>query len=259
MRLLHSSIVTWILLGLCIYINHPGEVQSKAWIVLYTCCVTRAIHLELVSDMSAPAFTHSFKRFSSQRGLSVLMISENGKAFEAAAKVIKDVVSSPEVQRYFEGISIEWRFNVLKTPWWGGLFERLVRLTKRSLRKALGQAKLSHDELLTALIEIEMALSSRPLTYIHISANDLNEPLICLHLLVGRRLLSYPDHLTISHGEDSDEDDSQLSTRFRRLNQLLDGFWRQWRWEYLPELCEPHCHHSREPQLNRRRHSCCVL
>ena len=232
-----------------LYVSRPGEAQSKVWIVLYTCCVTRAIHLDLVSDMSAPTFIRSFKRFSSRRGLPVLMISDNGKAFEAAAKVIQDVVSSPEVQRYFEGVGIKWRFNVPKAPWWGGLFERLVRSTKRCLRKALGRAKLSHDELLTALIEIEMVLNSRPLTYI--SADDLDEPLTPSHLLVGRRLLSYPDHLTIHHGEDGGGDDNQLSTRFRCLNQLLDGFWKRWRKEYLLELREAHRHHksSGEPQL----------
>lgn len=116
------------------------------------------------------------------------MISNNGKAFEAAAKVTKDVVSSPEVQRYF----LLWRFNVPKAPWWGGLFERPVRSTKHCFRKALGQAKLSHDELLTALIEIEMVLNSRPLTYI--SADDLDEPLMLSHLLVGRQLVRPLDY-----------------------------------------------------------------
>ena len=232
-----------------LYVSRPGEVQSKVWIVLYTCCVTRAIHLDLVSDMSAPTFIRSFKRFSSRRGLPILMISDNGKAFEAAAKVIQDVVSSPEVQRYFEGVGITWRFNVPKAPWWGGLFERLVRSTKRCLRKALSRAKLSHDELLTALLEIEMVLNSRPLTYM--SADDLDEPLTPSHLLIGRRLLSYPDHLTVHNGEDSHEDDSQLSNRFRHLNQLLDGFWKSWRKEYLLELREAHRHYksSGEPQL----------
>ena len=63
------------------------------------------------------------------------MISDNDKAFEVAAKVIQDVVSSPEVQRCFQGVGIKWRFNVPKAPWWGGLFERVARSTKR---KALG-------------------------------------------------------------------------------------------------------------------------
>ena len=73
------------------------------------------------------------------------MIFDNAKSFEAAAKVIRDVISSPKVQQYLEGIGIEWRFDVPKVPWWGGLFERLVRSTKHCLRKALGQAKLSYD------------------------------------------------------------------------------------------------------------------
>ena len=168
------------------------------------------------------------------------MLSDYGKAFEVATKIIQDVVSSSEVQRYFEGVGIKWKFNIPKNPWWGGLFKRLVRLTKRCLRKALGQAKLSYDEVLTALIEIDMVLNSRRLTYI--SADDLDEPLTPSHLLVRRRLLSYPDHLTVHHGEDSGEDDNQLSTHFRHLNQLL---------QYLLELREAHRHHksSGDPQL----------
>ena len=89
-----------------LYVNHPGEAQSKVCTVLYTCCVTQAIHLDLVSDMSAPTFICGFKRFRSWRGLPVLMISDNAKTFEAAAKVIWDVISSPKVQQYFEGIGI---------------------------------------------------------------------------------------------------------------------------------------------------------
>ena len=46
-----------------LYFTHPGEAQSKVWIVLYTCCViiTQAIHLVLVSDLSAPTFIRSLK------------------------------------------------------------------------------------------------------------------------------------------------------------------------------------------------------
>lgn len=97
-----------------LFVKIAGRAQSKVWIVLYTCCVTRAIHLDLVPDMYAPTFIRSFKRFSSRRGLLALMILDNGKAFEAAAKAIKSVVSSPEVQRYFDGVGIELRFNVPK-------------------------------------------------------------------------------------------------------------------------------------------------
>ena len=52
-------------------------------------------------------------------------------------KVIKSIVSSLEVQRYFEGVGIHWRFTVPRAPWWGGLIERLVfneTLPKKSPR-----------------------------------------------------------------------------------------------------------------------------
>ena len=45
------------------------------------------------------------------------MVSDNGKAFEAAAKVIKSVASGPEVQSYFEGVGVKWKFNVPRAPW----------------------------------------------------------------------------------------------------------------------------------------------
>lgn len=44
------------------------------------------------------------------------MKSDNDKTFVAAAEVIKSVVYSLEVERYFEGIGIEWMFNVPRAP-----------------------------------------------------------------------------------------------------------------------------------------------
>lgn len=114
----------------------------------------------------------------------------------------------------------------------------------------MGQAKFSHDELLTALAEIEMVLNSRPLTYI--SADDLDEPLTPSHLLVGRRLMNFPDHLIVGQEVDSDEDSCQLNARLKHLSRSLDAFWRRWRREYLLELREAHRHHrsSGESQLS---------
>ena len=73
------------------------------------------------------------------------MVSDNGKTFKAAAKTLQDV---------------KWTFNVPKAPWWGGIFERLVRSVKRCLKKVLGLARLSYDELFTALVEVEGVLNS---------------------------------------------------------------------------------------------------
>ncbi len=66
-----------------------------------------------------------------------------------------------------------------KAPWWGGFFERLIKSTKRCLRKIVGQGKLYYDELRTVLVEMEAVINSRPLTYL--SAEDLDEPLTPSH------------------------------------------------------------------------------
>ena len=78
-------------------------------------------------------------------------------------------------------------FNIPLDSWWGGFFEICVLLVKRCLKKSLGNAKLTYEELETELIEIEGVLNSRPLTYVY---NELAEvPLTQAHLFMGRRLL----------------------------------------------------------------------
>ena len=60
--------------------------------------------------------------------------------------------------------NINWWFIVEKSPWWGGFYERLVGCVKRCLKKVLSNARLTYEELLTLLIEIEGILNSRLLT-----------------------------------------------------------------------------------------------
>ena len=67
-----------------LYIKSIDGTQ-KVWICLYTCCVARAVHLELVPDLSTPAFLQSLKCFTSRRGLPSKIVSDNGKTFKAAA------------------------------------------------------------------------------------------------------------------------------------------------------------------------------
>ena len=135
---------------------------------------------------------------------------------------------------------MKWIFNVPKAPRWGGVFERMVRCTKRCLKKILGQAKFSYDELLTAVTEVEMVLNSRPLSYI-MSADDLEEPLTPSHLMVGRRLMNAPDHNCLESG-DFEVIPKSLT---RHLSTTINQLWERWRREYLVELREAHKQHSR--------------
>ena len=134
--------------------------SKKVWICLYTCCVTRAVSIDLVPDMSTGTFIRSLKRFCARRGMPHLFVSDNGKTFKAASRVTNGIVTSEEVQKYLSRVNIKWHFNLAKSPWWGGIFERLIRSTKRCLRKVVGQAKLMYDEFLIAIAEIESIINS---------------------------------------------------------------------------------------------------
>ena len=131
--------------------------------------------------MTAVSFLCSFKHFTARRGFPKKFISKN----------IRAVLYHPDVQQYSTQVGMEWTFNLEKVPWWGGLFERMVKSTKRCLRKTIRRAKLTYDELLTAITEVEMILNSRPLSYV--SAENIEEPLTASHLKIGRRVLSLPN------------------------------------------------------------------
>ena len=110
---------------------------DKVWICLFTCLVTRAVHLDVVPDQSTQSFLRCLKRFAARRGLLAKFLSDNGKTFKAAAKYVKSVMKDGTVKRYLAGLGTEWLFNVEHAPWWGGVFEHMVQSTKRCLRKAV--------------------------------------------------------------------------------------------------------------------------
>ena len=103
----------------------------------------------------------------------------------------------------------------------------------------MGQAKLTLDELHTAIVKIESITNSRPLSYM--MSSDLEEPLTPSHLLVGRRVLNLPDNLGYTVNSHNEEiDSSQLHRRSKHLANTLNHFWKRWRTEYLTELRESH-------------------
>ena len=124
----------------------------------------------------------------------------------------------------------------------GGVFERMIQTTKRCLRKTIGCAQLTYEELLTVTIEVEMTLNSRPLSYV--SSEDLEEPLTPSHLLCGHRVLSLPDPAIGEDAPDCTATCCNLTRQIQHLSKILTDFWKRWRSEYLLELRDMH-HHSR--------------
>ena len=172
------------------------------------------------------------------------MISDNSKTFKSASRVISTILSSTTLAHYFAGIQVQWSFNLEMAPWWGGFFERSM---KGCLKKVIGHARLTFDELITVVIEVVAS----PLSYA--SPDDLDEPLTPANLLTGSRLTSLPDLFTSNEDTDCTASTSptDITRQVKDLNIIFSHFWKHWRREYLSELRDAHCSSSKVHTGNR--------
>ncbi|GFX46050.1 putative RNA-directed DNA polymerase from transposon X-element [Trichonephila clavipes] len=111
---------------------------GKVWIVLYTCAIYRAIHLELVSSLSTECFMLSSRRFIARRTRPETIYTDNGTNFVGTNSEFKNL-DWDKIMQETDIKPIKWKFNPPTTAWWGGWRERLVRVIKELLKRTLGQ------------------------------------------------------------------------------------------------------------------------
>lgn len=224
-------------------IKTKGKSDGKAFIILYTCALTRGLHLELLPNATCEQFLLSLKRFIAARGRPSKFISDNGSTFIAASKWIKRVRKGEKLQDYLAKEEIRWQFNLSRASWWGGMFERMVSIVKSSLYKAIGSAKLTFTELQEVLLDIQIVLNNRPLSYCE---DDVELPTLTPNMLIFGKA----NHML-------DEDPSQiverdLRKRAKYLKRCKDAVWKRWDREYLRALRERHSAIHLEKEANMK-------
>jgi hypothetical protein len=199
---------------------------EKTWILLFTCAVYRAVHLELITSLSTPEFLLGLRRFVARRGRPRVIYSDNGTNFVGAENLLKTldwelITQKLSVQR------IQWKKIPPSAAWWGGWWERLIQMVKGLLKKVLGRASLKYEELVTILCDVEAVINSRPLTYLSEDPGDLS-PLTPAMFIQDIQTVGVPDldHL----------DEVNISKRFRYQQNLRDTLRRRFRDEYLSLL-----------------------
>ncbi|XP_060559098.1 uncharacterized protein LOC132719352 [Ruditapes philippinarum] len=197
------------------------QVQQKVYICLFTCAKTRAIHLEIVPDLTEESFMLAFRRFISRRSLPRLMISDNGTTFHAAANQIRRLYNSQNLHTALTHRGTHWQFIPKRAPWFGGMWERLIGVMKTAIKKVLGKASINLQTLQTIVTEVEAMMNDRPITYVS-SARDDPEPLTPSHLLHGRRLTTLPFYNTVVTNDTP--------------GYLINHYWHRWKHEYLTSL-----------------------
>ena len=158
------------------------------------------------------------------------MVSDNGKTFVATKKWLKVLKKNEDLMNYLATQRIKWTFNLSLAPWWGGFFERLIGIMKRSLLKVVGKKLLTFQELEEVILDVECTMNNRPLCY---QGEEFEEQVITPNVLLrGKPAIVLEEDLEkVPSG-------SQLTRRMILLKRSKEQLRKRWMREYLHALEE---------------------
>lgn len=170
-----------------LYIATELNEREKCYVMLFSCAVIRAVHLEIVPNLSTNSCMNAVRGFVARWGVPDIIYSDNAKTFKRASlefHEVNKIVASEEIQNFASKHRISWRFTVERAACWGGFWERMVKLIKDTLKWSIGRRTLNYEECDTILSVVEATVNSRPLTYV---SKDIDNFMILTpaHLLVG--------------------------------------------------------------------------
>lgn len=227
---------------------YPGRCKkiSKVYICLFVCTVTKAIHLELVTDLTSAAFIAAFRRFVARRGHCKEIWSDHGTNFVGASRELDLAFKNSQSQLITEISELlandltQWKFIPPRAPHFGGIWESGVKSVKGHLKRVVGQAFLTYEEFATLLAQVEACVNSRPLTLMSSSLDE--PPLTPSHFLIGEPLIGVPEPSLI---------DVNLSplNRWHIIQRMMQCLWRRWQTEYLTTLQHRYKWNTTKPDL----------
>jgi hypothetical protein len=212
-----------------------GKRTVKGYIALFVCFATKALHLELVGDLSSQSFLGALKRFISRRGHVANLYSDNGTNFVGARNELSELGEMLKSQKFERDVidrladrTVRWHFIPPHSPHHGGIWEAGIRSVKSHLKRVIGLTSLTYEEMYTVLTQIEACLNSRPLTPISNDPNDLIA-LSPSHFLIGDLLTAPVEH-------DVTPLPINRLSRWQYVEQLRQHFWKRWSVDYLTQL-----------------------
>lgn len=214
-----------------------GAKAIKAYIAIFVCMAIKAIHLELVGSLTAPAFIAALKRVIARRGTISDMYSDNATNFLGAIRKLLREWKVHEIdaeafcsqtEEFLSFQKITWHFIPSASPSFGGLWEAGVRSVKYHLRRTIGNSIFTYEEMATVLTQIESVLNSRPLCRLSDNIEDL-DALTPNHFLTGQRLVPLPETCYISVKD-------HLLTRWQLCQKATQEMCARYKSEYLHRL-----------------------
>lgn len=206
---------------------------GKGYICVFVCFATKAIHLELASDLTTNTFLACLRRLVARRGLPTEIHCDNASTFKGARNQLVELYNlqaskdhQTRVHEYAAQEGINFNFIPSYSPTFGGLWEAAVKSTKYHLKRILQHNVLTYEQLNTVLIETEAVLNSRPL--LPLSASDVNDfsHLTPAHFIIGESLTMYPELDTCNVPY------NRLAF-WQQCTNLKQSFWKMWHKQYL--------------------------
>lgn len=210
-----------------------SKVILKRWVAVFVCMATKAVHLELVEDLSTKAFIRAFLRFTAIRGQCKELYSDNGTTFVGANKELGAMVTSwaetgSDWKEEMVSRGVEWTFITPSAPHQGGLWEAGVKSMKHHLRRIAGARRLNGEEFRTLLAQISAVLNSRPISAVTDDPEDMKY-LTPGHFIVGGPVVQL-------FGQRVEEPLNKIVDRYKLMHALGQSFWKRWTEEYLHTL-----------------------
>lgn len=191
--------------------------------------------VEVVSDFSLDAFIAALKRMIGRRGLPTDIFCDNGTNFVGANSKLKDLKmflfnekNQHQIINYCSNEFINFNFIPPRAPHFGGLWEAAVKSAKGHLTRTLANTRLTYEELVTALVEIEAIMNSRPISPLSSDPSDY-EALTPGHFITGGALRSLPE-------QDQSIKNVNLLDHWAQITNIKQRFWKKWSHEYINEL-----------------------
>ena len=164
----------------------------KAYVSVFVSLTIKAVHLEVVSDLTTECFLAALRRFVARRGKPQVLWSDHGTNFTGANRQLKELYeflgsqrTQSAITRFCSNQNISWKFIPEHAPHFGGVLEAAVKSFKSHPKKVVGDVRLTFEELTTVLAQIKASLNSRPLTPLPDSDDGIDA------LTPGHFLLSY--------------------------------------------------------------------
>ena len=215
--------------------KHRNRSKVKSYVAIFICMVVKAIHIEIVSDLTTEGFLAAFKRFSARRGVPQRVYSDNASNFTGAKNELMQLYALFQSEKHKSAvkdfaltINIDWHFIPPHAPNFGGLWESNVKQFKNHFKRVISKSLLTFEQLNTFAIEAEAILNSRPLTPMSQDPNDL-EALTPGDFLIGEPMNCTPDINM------QDIPDNRLSL-WQFVSKQKKSFWDRWHKEYINEL-----------------------